>query len=218
MAEPRYRNFNFLIYPDSAPDNWLDMMSDLQVTVGISPIHNKDVMPDGTLKKPHYHCIFQFDGPKSINQVKEILKPFNCPIPLVCLSIRGSARYFWHLDNPEKYQYRDPPTCFGGFDFYEIISLPSDDLKLFDEIRQHIQSNNIIHFCDLFDDCLDNHLDWARFLYKHPILVKEYMRSIEYKLTCVNRVKVEDIVFGIQEQVIHINDKINKLSEEFKNE
>ena len=36
----------------------------------ISPLHDKDMNPDNTPKKPHYHVILTYSGPTSYNVVK----------------------------------------------------------------------------------------------------------------------------------------------------
>ena len=99
------RYWTFVLYPDSAPDNWLDYLKDTHLPIAISPIHNKDINPDNTLKKPHYHVIVAFDGPTTYKNIVDNFTDFlNCPIPKRVMSLRGMYRYLCHLDNPEKFQ------------------------------------------------------------------------------------------------------------------
>ena len=57
--DERKRNYATLVYPDSAPENWQEILSELKVPVFISPLHDKDVNADGKPKKPHYHFFYR---------------------------------------------------------------------------------------------------------------------------------------------------------------
>lgn len=117
MATKRYRDWTFVIYPESAPSNWEDIIDSWHVQVAVSPIHDIDVNPDGECKKPHWHCVITFEGVQSYDAVKELIAPLNGTIPQVCKGKRGMIRYFVHLDNPEKAQYdKGDIKVFGGFD------------------------------------------------------------------------------------------------------
>lgn len=41
-VESKARHFTFLIYPDSAPTGWLEVLRDIGLPMAISPIHDKD--------------------------------------------------------------------------------------------------------------------------------------------------------------------------------
>lgn len=68
----RGRNWAFLVYPESAPGNWLDLLDDLKVPAYVSPIHDLDVDGDGVIKKAHYHVLVAFAGKKTREQVLEV--------------------------------------------------------------------------------------------------------------------------------------------------
>ena len=70
--DDRARTWTFIVYPESAPQNWRELLDECHVSWVESPLHDKDVNPDGTVKKPHWHIILLFDGNKSYEQVKEI--------------------------------------------------------------------------------------------------------------------------------------------------
>ena len=103
--DTRARNYACVVYPDSAPTNWQDILSGHCVPAFISPLHDKDFNVTGEPKKPHYHVVLMFDGKKSVNQVTEIFQSFGGVGCEVVKSIRGYSRYLCHLDNPEKAQY-----------------------------------------------------------------------------------------------------------------
>lgn len=76
----RGRSWTIIVYPDSLPKNWLELLQN--EPVAISPLHDKDVNPDGTLKKPHYHIVLNYKGNKSFISIHAptrgatALKPF----------------------------------------------------------------------------------------------------------------------------------------------
>ena len=77
------------------------------VAFAVSPLHDKDIDDEvsKTPKKPHYHVIMSYGSPTTFNNVNNIMKEFNQPIPIPLESVGGYYRYFTHKDNPDKYQY-----------------------------------------------------------------------------------------------------------------
>ena len=51
------RNWAFVLYIESAPSNWLDILIKSGLSFAVSPYHDKDINPDGEVKKAHYHII-----------------------------------------------------------------------------------------------------------------------------------------------------------------
>ena len=98
----RYRHWTIVVYPDSAPADWRDRLNGLQWVE--SPLHDKDVNPDRTSKKPHWHILIFFEGKKSYEQIKKIADLINGASPQYVQNLTGMLRYFAHLDNPEKAQ------------------------------------------------------------------------------------------------------------------
>ena len=49
------RAWTFIVYPDSAPDDWRDILDDLHIPWCESPLHDKDQNPTGEQKKAHWH-------------------------------------------------------------------------------------------------------------------------------------------------------------------
>ncbi|WP_368276451.1 Rep family protein [Coprococcus sp. RTP21204st1_G4_RTP21204_210225] len=62
---PRKDYWLFEFYPDSAPENWREIINSWLVDCLVSPLHDSDVNEDGTPKKPHWHGILFFDSVKS---------------------------------------------------------------------------------------------------------------------------------------------------------
>lgn len=178
-ADGRVRNFATVVYPESAPENWLEILSGLFVPAFVSPLHDKDVNPDGEPKKPHYHVLFMYDGKKSIEQATDAFSSFSGVGCEVVQSIRGYARYLCHLDNPEKYQYSpDDVKAFCGADYSAIIGLVTDKYKAIREMIAFCEANQMYSYADLLLYCSEERSDWFRVLCDNgTIVVKEYLKS-----------------------------------------
>ena len=75
------RDWTFLVYPESAPENWRDILDQTHMRWIESPLHDKDTNPDGSKKKAHWHIMLSSDGPITEKQVKSIIAPLNGPVP-----------------------------------------------------------------------------------------------------------------------------------------
>ena len=115
----RTRNFATVVYPDSAPSDWMDKLDRLHIAAFISPLHDKDMDPDGGLKKSHYHVMLMFESPVEYEtRVTPIFAEIGAVGREMVNSARGYARYLCHLDNPEKFQYSPSEVrCIGGADY-----------------------------------------------------------------------------------------------------
>lgn len=144
------RYWAFIVYPESAPDNWIDILSEMGVVGAISPLHDKDTNPDGTEKKPHYHIVIEFDGPTTYKHVHEnICESVNGTIPKRVISLRGYYRYLTHMDNPEKAQYdQNDVKQIGGFKL-ELTTTEVTEIKI--KIIEDITNNKIYEYSELLD-------------------------------------------------------------------
>lgn len=87
-TKAKARNFAFILYPESLPDNWKELLESLDIPMAISPLHDKDVReiseadmtPEelatvkngGKLyKKPHYHVLYINPNPVTVDSVRK---------------------------------------------------------------------------------------------------------------------------------------------------
>lgn len=175
----RTRNYATVIYPESAPDNWQDILSEQFIPSFVSPLHDRDINPTGELKKAHYHVIIMFDSVKTIEQAREVFKLIGGVGCEAVKSIRGYARYLCHLDNPEKVQYSQSDVrSMCGADYTGIIGLAIDKYKAIGEMIDFCKDENIVSYSDLLEYSRINHFDWFRVLCDCGTLVmKEYLKS-----------------------------------------
>lgn len=163
----RTRVWTAIVYPESAPSNWREILDDQHIEWAESPLHEFDTNPDGEVKKAHWHIVISFEGPKSVDQVKQLLEPINCPSPQRCHALKGAVRYFIHMDNPEKYQYnRSQIVGHGGFDVEAALAPSSSErYTLIAEMMDFVKENGIIEMEDLYDYARSHRFhDW------HPLL------------------------------------------------
>lgn len=183
-TDERTRVWTCVVYPDSAPENWRDVLLDLHVSGCISPLHEFDCNPDGELKKPHWHVLLSFDGKKSFEQVKNMLAPLNCPIPQRVESIRGMVRYFLHRDNPEKYQYHiSGMVGLAGFDFETYFEYAAvERRKALKDMRKTILEKHFTEFCDFMEFCDANNPAWSDLLDTNSsYVISLYITSLRNK-------------------------------------
>lgn len=179
----RYRNFACVVYPDSAPVDWKEILSAHLIPTFISPLHDKDVNPNGEPKKPHYHVMLMYDGVKSPEQVAEVFSSFGGVGCEIVKSIRGYARYLCHLDNPEKAQYdQGDVVSLAGADYVSTIGLAIDKYKAIREMIDYCEEHNIISYAELLRYCMSDRFDWFRILCDNgTYVVKEYLKSREWE-------------------------------------
>lgn len=181
MASKRYRDFATVVYPESAPDDWMDKLESFKIQALISPLHDKDLNPTGEPKKPHYHVQIMFEGAKSKDQAIELFKHIGGVGCEIVNSKRGMARYLTHLDNPEKYRYsEDDVKILGGADYWDIINLPSDKYALIGDILDFVIENRVSNIIDLFRYVRDMNLyDWYRVVVDNTFLFSQYCKAVK---------------------------------------
>lgn len=178
----RTRNFAFLVYPESAPPNWLEILDDAHCPAFVSPLHDRDINPDGNPKKPHYHVMLIFDSVKTIAQAQEIRDSIAGVGWEKIASQRGYIRYLCHLDNPEKAQYsQDDIKCFGGLDYFSMVTLPTDVDAMLDDMTRYIDKYQVYSFRRFCSYCRDKNKAWS-YVLKHSgaYYIKEYIKGLAW--------------------------------------
>lgn len=175
----RTRNFATVVYPESAPDDWKEILIDQFIPTFISPLHNQDINPTGELKKEHYHIIIMFDSTKTSEQAQQVFSLIGGVGCEIVQSIRGYSRYLCHLDNPEKYQYDTQSViALCGADYTSVIGLVTDKYKAIGEMIDYCEFNDIISYSELLTYSRIYKFEWFRVLCDNGTLViKEYLKS-----------------------------------------
>lgn len=181
------RYWAFVLYPESAPEEWRQILTETGLQCAISPLHDKDINPDGTPKKAHYHVILCYAGPTTYNCVKTLTESLNQPIPQPIEQVKGYYRYFSHKDNPEKYQYSESDiTTINGFDIGEFTELTVTEIKKYmHELNIMIFEKDITEYSDLnalliFDES-EHARELEHVLDSHTIHFNALIRSRRHK-------------------------------------
>lgn len=179
---PRTRNYATVIYLESAPSNWQDLLQELCVPTFISPYHDKDKNPTGEEKKAHYHVMMMYDSMKTMEQAKTNFEKFGGVGCEIVNSTRGYARYLCHLDNPEKEQYNiDDVKSLAGADYINVISLITDKYQIMSEMQDFCEKYNVVSFYLLCNYARKNRSDWYRALCDNSsFYMKEYLKSKQW--------------------------------------
>lgn len=119
--------WNAIVYPESSPPHWIDVLKARGYSFAVSPLHDKDVWkhnsPEmvnaetgelipvgvrykvGDKKKAHWHIIVKLDVRIAYNEINSELQSITgCPYIQKCRSLRNSYDYFLHINAPDKYQ------------------------------------------------------------------------------------------------------------------
>ena len=161
MAETiKKRNWTFLLYPESAPENWREQIKISGLMAAISPLHDKDVNPTGEAKKAHYHILLVYSGPTTYNAVSKFTASLNATVPQALESVRGMYRYFSHKDNPEKFQYNEKDIqSLNGFNIADLVELTKSEVnELKARILKLIRDVGIVEYSSLIDFLIDNEM------------------------------------------------------------
>ena len=177
------RNWAFVAYPESMPNNWLEILQETGAPIAISPLHDKDLNADEHEKKAHYHFIICYGGPTSFNVVKRLTDKLNAPIPIALEQIRGYYRYFTHKDNPEKHQYDESEIkCLNGFAITDFVELSkSEVVKIKYDILDLIEKNGFCEYYDLIEFLKNDNIERLEIAMNNTLFFNTYLKSKRHK-------------------------------------
>lgn len=189
---PQSKRWLFVFYPDSVPGDWNRIIGEWQCECLVSPLHDRDVNPDGTLKKPHWHGIIRFEKALNAREAMEFISELRGPIPMIPAgSTRSCARYLVHLDNPEKFQYDKTDVLeFGGWSWSEACMNEDETLSIIGEMMDWCDETGCVSFAVLLKFARLHKPEWFRALCKNSTYVmKEYLKSQRYDRMDSERVR-----------------------------
>lgn len=182
----RSTTWAFIVYPESAPDDWKQILKYSYVRFAVSPLHAPDLCKTGQEqeRKPHYHVMIVFDSLKSYKQVECITNWINSTRPFIVHNPSGLYRYMIHLDDPNKQQFKngfDEIEKFNGFDGDKYEGYSEKELdSIYKEIFNFIDDNDITEYSKLIQLCKNDELDISncfRFVRKNSVLFSLYINS-----------------------------------------
>lgn len=184
-AEMRSRIFATVVYPESAPEDWMQRLEGTHIAAMVSPLHCMDTLPTGEQKKEHYHVLWRYAGVKSIAQAQEVVSLIGGAGAVEVVSdYRGYSRYLIHLDSPDKAQYApEDIKCFGGADWAEVaLSEAERTDALLDEIEDWIDETGCVSYVALCRYARRQRPDWTRCVRTHTVHLSALIRSAYWEL------------------------------------
>lgn len=181
-TEQRSNKWAFLIYQDSTPEDYLDILEEMHIPFILSPWHDKDVDKNtGEFKKAHKHGALFFETLKSYTQVSDLLtEKLNTPAHVeVVMSSKGMYDYFTHAENPEKTPYNIEDIESGcGFNLDKFLAENNPDLlKLIYEV---MRDSGLKEFADFTDLIAEKFPDLLLYVFDKSYFFKIYLDSKRY--------------------------------------
>lgn len=180
------RNWAFVLYPESAPDDWRERLQQTGLPCAISPLHDRDVNATGEPKKPHYHVMVFYQGPTSYNVVKRLTDGLNQPIPQVVEQVRGYYRYLTHMDNPEKAQYSPADIrTLNGFDLGDFVEMTKSEATRFKrQLMEYIRENDLMEYADLMEMTMCDGVppEWFDVASSNTLFFTAYLKSRRFRV------------------------------------
>ncbi len=181
--DARASAWTIIVYPESAPANWVDILNEYHTPWACSPLHDKDLSANGEPKKAHWHILINFGKvKKSFSQVSEIAKKLNAPTVKICHSIVGLVRYMTHRDDADKYQYDvQDIKAYCGFDLEDYLKpTTSECMAMQNEMIQWCFENGITDFWVLNIYALKKRPDWAMELNRSCFQICQFLKSLRH--------------------------------------
>ncbi|MDK4450869.1 replication protein [Enterococcus casseliflavus] len=181
--EKRSNKWAFLIYKESAPDNYKEVLEGLHVPFVLSPWHDKDIHSDtGEIKKAHKHGALYFESLKSYSQVSELItEKLNGPTHVeAVMSPKGMYDYFTHAENPDKTPYNIEDIESGaGFELEKFLLDQNSD-NFMNEVIDVIEENNFTEFEDLVRYARENNYLLLGLIVERTYFFAKYLDSRRY--------------------------------------
>ncbi|MFC6165690.1 replication protein [Lactiplantibacillus dongliensis] len=195
VKDKRSNKWAFLMYQESAPENYMEVLNGMQVPYILSPWHDKDVnFKTGELKKAHKHGALFFESLKSYTQVSDLIsEKLNGPTHVeVVMSPKGMYDYFTHAENPEKTPYKvEDIESGGGFELDKFLVEQNSDTFM-NDVVDVIEDKDITEFEDLVYYARDNDYALLSLIVDHTFFFSKYLDSRRNNPNRKSRLEVDD--------------------------
>ena len=173
----RHKVWTFIFYPESADEDWREIMDEMGLPICVSPLHDRDTWTkrdekknpkhkEGELKKPHWHGLVEYPNPTTYEQVVEDFAFIKSKSVKYAKNKAAMALYLCHLASPDKARYAvDEVQEFGGADYKDWMAEIENVHATMKEMRSWLKANVAIHKWELtefLDWCDENNDTWSR--------------------------------------------------------
>lgn len=193
-AGKRARAWWGVLYPESAPEGWREMIADDLVETLISPLHDKDVLPNGEPKKPHYHVLISFKNPTTRENAADTMERWGVvvqrhwpkpgePDSFKVKDFRQAARYLCHLDQADKHRYEiSDVQSIGAIDYPALVMSATDEDAMLDEVFDAMDAYMLDSFPKVVRFTKEHHPEWKPVVYrKYSRAIAEYAKGLHYE-------------------------------------
>lgn len=191
----KHRIWANILYTDSLPENWKEIVRFSGLKIAISPLHNKDINPDGEQKKEHYHMIMIYQGPVTLENVCSFcVERLKGSMPIYLQGVKGYYRYFTHEDNPEKAQYEKKDIqVFNDFDINDFVEMTYAQKKSVKrELLKIIRDMNFTEYYKFLDYIdLEGTEEQYDILWNNTYVFSTYIKSRRYGRADIEKIKKE---------------------------
>lgn len=193
-AGKRARAWWGVLYPESAPEDWQQRIREALVETLISPLHDKDVLPTGEIKKAHYHVLISFKNPVTREKAADLMEGWGCvvqrhwpkpgtPEQFKVNDFKQAARYLCHLDQPDKHRYDVADVIsIGAIDYPTIVMSSADEDEMLDAIFGAMDDYFLDSYPKVVRYAKQEHPEWRPIIYrKYSRSIAEYAKGLHYE-------------------------------------
>lgn len=210
MAETivKSRAFWFVLYPESAVNDWIEILKGCHINFLVSPLHDKDVNADGSLKKPHYHIMLIFPNATTCTLAEEICKSIGGVRPpndrghngFACSSVSSCSRYLIHRDDPDKFQYNvNDVICYGDITYLECMCSNYEEKRVVSDMKLFIEQHRVVSVPLFNAYCRDNMPEWSYILNtRSSLLIERHIKSMNFVLERLKKNVSYDTIFDVK--------------------
>ena len=196
-SQPKATYFTFLLYPESIPDNWIELLESTGLQMAISPLHNRDKTEKKELleqgqkfKKEDYHVIYIAKNaitPEAVrNRIKRLLgdKSVNMVQPIATSVVNA----YLYLTHESKDAIAKKKHVYDKKDIIHLNNFDVDRFEMFDVHEKRDMINSITEIIRAYE--LINVIELAEFFDE-----KEWIKILkENGHTLPNELKFNEII------------------------
>lgn len=177
----RTRAWACIVYPESAPENWIERLKTAHIETFVSPLHDSDVTATGESKKAHFHVLAAFPGPVPAETAAEYFRLAGVTAPPEMVkNFRGYARYLVHMDDHDKHRYEEAKIlCLSGAD-WKAAALDEGEAadETLDEIEDWLDETGCVSYAALCRYARRERPDWKHTIRTHTVHLTGLMKSV----------------------------------------
>lgn len=180
----RSRGWACIVYPESAPDGWLDGLADAHIQILVSPLHDEDVTADGTPKKAHFHVLAMFENPVPEKSARDLfLRAGVTAPPELVKSIRGYSRYLCHLDDHDKHRYDSHDVVELGGASWAAVALDEAEERdrILSEVEDWLDEQGVVSYRTLCRYARSHRPDWLHVVRTSTVHLMAYVKSAAWE-------------------------------------